>query len=335
MALGTLRRDAAFSICCLGLLLLACGAGFASDESDEQIVKNYFPQKLVESSLADHARGGPPATQIYDFKRADLDRSGRLDYIVAVYTNTLDGAIRVIKTSASANTLVAEAIDPGIGGIESSLELNDLDRDGVPEIVATFLPHAAHSLVWIFKWANRSVQLLSPIEKDEDGVLYTLFVDPHFEDIDGDGLQEVIVRDKPDKWSAPSSAAIYKLSGGVYVLLKQCSYFAVMKRFRAAPEWVNGSFAAEPNAVCSLTIENGFPNGTNRVTSATVEVNGVVVAEPSDFSQTVDQIQRQVKAQEDNTIRAKLDGAPESRIVITVNCTMTAAAGKTGAGVKQ
>lgn len=308
---------------------------FASEESDEQIVKTFFPQKLVEASLADHARGGPPPRQHIAFKRADLDRSGHADYIVAAYTNTLDSAVRVIKTSDSGDTLAAEMIDPAVGGIYPDLELSDLDHDGVPEIIAKFSTHSGRNVVWIFKWLNGSLTLLSPTERDKDGVLYTLFVDPDFLDIDGDGVQEAILTETKDKWSPPSSASIYKLSGGVYGLVKQCSYFTVIERSTAAPEWVEESFGAEPNSTCSLTIQNGFPNGASRVSSATIEVNGVVVAEPSDFSQTTDQIQRQVKAVEENKVRVKLDAAPGGRVFITAECAPPNAPAKRDATAKQ
>jgi RHS repeat-associated protein len=70
------------------------------------------------------------------------------------------------------------------------------------------------------------------------------------------------------------------------------------------PSWVTSPFR--------LHIQNGEPNGTHRVSSATVEVNGVEVVKPHDLNQNVASLDRAVNLTPQTTLKITLASRPSS-----------------------
>ena len=68
----------------------------------------------------------------------------------------------------------------------------------------------------------------------------------------------------------------------------------------------------------TLHVLNGNANGTNRISSATIKLNGLQIAGPSDFGQNVAVIDRTVALQASNTIEVRLTSAPGSFITVGV-----------------
>jgi len=67
-----------------------------------------------------------------------------------------------------------------------------------------------------------------------------------------------------------------------------------------------------------LVVTNGHPDGTGRVTSGSVSVDGVRVIAPSAFSRRVARIERDVALGTGSVITARVGGVPDGRIEITV-----------------
>ncbi|MBI3610267.1 MAG: Ig-like domain-containing protein, partial [Nitrospirae bacterium] len=68
----------------------------------------------------------------------------------------------------------------------------------------------------------------------------------------------------------------------------------------------------------SLHIQNGQPDGRNRISSGTVSINGVEIIHKSDFSQTVSTIDRSVTLGSTNTLTVTLNSKPNSFIIVTI-----------------
>ena len=68
----------------------------------------------------------------------------------------------------------------------------------------------------------------------------------------------------------------------------------------------------------TLHIINGNANGTNRISSATVKLNGTQILGPNDFGQNVAVIDRTVSLQASNTLDIRLTSAPGSFIMVSV-----------------
>ncbi len=78
----------------------------------------------------------------------------------------------------------------------------------------------------------------------------------------------------------------------------------------AVPAWVASPF--------TLHVQNGDPSGTNRVSSATIAVNGTQVAGPSDFNQNVAGFDRTVSLTAQTTLHVSLASKPGSYLILTL-----------------
>jgi hypothetical protein len=77
----------------------------------------------------------------------------------------------------------------------------------------------------------------------------------------------------------------------------------------------------ETTAQYKLLVLNGNPDGTNRVSSATILLNGVQVLGPSDLNQKVGRIEHPIAISHDNQLRVRLTSKPDSFLTISVECT--------------
>ncbi len=68
----------------------------------------------------------------------------------------------------------------------------------------------------------------------------------------------------------------------------------------------------------TLTVTNGASNGSNRVSSGTVTLNGVVIIKQSDLNQQVGSLQRVVSLNANNTIEVDLSSTPGSYLIIEI-----------------
>jgi hypothetical protein len=76
------------------------------------------------------------------------------------------------------------------------------------------------------------------------------------------------------------------------------------------PSWVSAPF--------TLKVVNGAANGSNRVSSATIKVNNVQVAGPSDFNQNVAGFERSVTLTPQTTLKVTLSSSPGSYLTLSL-----------------
>jgi hypothetical protein len=68
----------------------------------------------------------------------------------------------------------------------------------------------------------------------------------------------------------------------------------------------------------TLYVQNGEPDGSHRVSSAVVKVNGAQVVGPSDLNQNVAGLQRQVNLAPTTTLFVRVASAPGSYLIINL-----------------
>ncbi|MEK6683281.1 MAG: kelch repeat-containing protein [Nitrospirota bacterium] len=68
----------------------------------------------------------------------------------------------------------------------------------------------------------------------------------------------------------------------------------------------------------TLHIENGQPDGKNRISSGTVSIGGIGIVHKSDFNQNVSVIDQTVTLATTNTLTVTLNSAPDSFITVTI-----------------
>lgn len=82
----------------------------------------------------------------------------------------------------------------------------------------------------------------------------------------------------------------------------------------AVPAWIVSPYR--------LRIQNGDPSGTNRVSAATITINGAqVAAAPADFNQNVATLDRDVNLTPQTTLRVTLESKPGSYLILNLGGT--------------
>src|SRR5688572_2651184 len=76
----------------------------------------------------------------------------------------------------------------------------------------------------------------------------------------------------------------------------------------------------EPADLYQISLANGDPNGSRRVSSASIVLNGEPIVKPQDLSQTVGHLIRPVSLKADNELRVEIGSAPEAHLSMTVSC---------------
>src|SRR5215813_6350032 len=84
------------------------------------------------------------------------------------------------------------------------------------------------------------------------------------------------------------------------------------------------SLPADAIAPFSVFIENGTREGSNRVSSATIKLNGTDLFTPSDFNQNVSSLTKSVSLTATNTLEVKLTSAAGSYLTINFTATRVA-----------
>jgi hypothetical protein len=278
----------------------------------EQIVEQFYPQRLVDDSSARVQRGGPAPFRAKAFEVADLDGTGTANYIVAAYTNGFRAAIRVLKLQDGTAILVAETNLRLLGGIFPAVKLVDIENDGRPEVAIYLSEARASTFDWVFKWTGAELRLIGPASVDENGDVFTDLGDSGFFDVDGDGTLEIV--------QGPLNATeVYRFDGQKFSLSKTLSLFDTFYRREGIPILQRSEFeVANPVGGFVLTIVNGDRNGDNRVSSGTVRLNGVQVLSPNNLNQKVRKVVRQVTVLANNVLEVELQSKPSGQILVTV-----------------
>jgi len=91
------------------------------------------------------------------------------------------------------------------------------------------------------------------------------------------------------------------------------------------PQTFVETFARCGGAPCRLVVVNGDASGANRISSASVFLNGKQVLGPSDFNQQVGRIVTPVALEDNDEIRVELRSAPGAFLTVSVECASYAA----------
>jgi len=123
-------------------LLLGCTSVSAQTCDYEAIVAQNFPSALKP--------GAAPSERAYDWACVDLDHGGKADSLVAAYSDSNAGIVRVLRSVGGTWTVIAEA--ETVFSLETEVFAQDLDGDQRPEVVvvATYRPDVKEYS--IFRW---------------------------------------------------------------------------------------------------------------------------------------------------------------------------------------
>jgi hypothetical protein len=91
-------------------------------------------------------------------------------------------------------------------------------------------------------------------------------------------------------------------------------------RSPGAPETFIATFERCGTGACRLIVVNGNPDGTDRVSSARILLNGVEVVGPADFNPQTGMIVKTIFPAAENELMVRLASKPGSFVTITVDC---------------
>jgi hypothetical protein len=91
-------------------------------------------------------------------------------------------------------------------------------------------------------------------------------------------------------------------------------------RMTGPPQTFTNTFEHCGTAPCQIVVVNGDAAGNNRISSATIGLNGKQVVSPSDFNQKVSQIVRPVTLADQNQLTVRLASKPGSFLTVSAQC---------------
>jgi len=110
-------------------------------------------------------------------------------------------------------------------------------------------------------------------------------------------------------YSASSWAGSFLLSPKTYT------------RTTAQPNSYAESFAnCEPQSQYNLIVMNGNTDGSQRLSSATILLNGQKVLRANELNQNVDKVIKPVSVQADNSLEVRLASGPSGKLTVSIEC---------------
>ena len=316
----------------LTVALGICDAAFSNSSepsvSVQQIVDQFFPSRL-HSPAAGYSAWALE-NSLSAFAVVEQLPSGEPKTIIAAYSNGVDGAVRVIKAqSDGAYALAFEPTGLDLGGIGVRVQPLSIDQSGLSTVEVSFGTFRAQTADWIFRWDGTNLVNLTPMETQYNGTKNTLLVLSSFADLDHDGALEVISKENypppvVDTGELPDAeASVYRLTPNGYVLDRPVLYFNDFFRNTAAPTTEEHIFSLLRNSVGPyvLKITNGDRDGSNRLSSGEIVLNGVQVVTPNTLNQGAEFLSVPVSLQPHNTLQVTLAAKPKGSILVTVEDT--------------
>ena len=209
---GTLAtRYGLLSLCCVVLGLRAAAAQPPPPDLPS-VVARFYPTSLDADLAAIGAGNTDVRRQCHAVLESDAD--GNPAVVLAAYTNSQSGAVRVLKKGSAGFEPVDEASGAPLTGSSCSAGVVDVDGDGTQEAVVRF-GVGKSTRDWVYAWRDGALADLSPLTAE--GVPIAV-VNSDLVDLDGDGLLELRSRPPRPDASAPAlPIRVFRLSAGTYV----------------------------------------------------------------------------------------------------------------------
>lgn len=316
-------------------LMSAAPEAVAQVPDPAKLVDQFYPQSLIDA--ATHAPSVPfdrrSCFTVYDYFINMAPKT-----IMAAYSNNVSGAIRVIQAQQQGGpySVIFEPTGVALSGTDCGVTLVDVDGDQINEVEFSFPSfRGINSMDWLFRWDGYKLTNISPVSIEPDGSQSSEFSNIEFLDLYHDGtLQVLSVTGAPvADGSGPVMANdIYRLSGGQFVLDRPIMFYGTYERKTGAPVTVPDSFPLVGGSTGPyvLKIVNGNKDGSKRISSATVVLNGTQVVGANQFSQSVEFISVPVTLNATNQLQVTLAGTPLGTIIITVEDTAAVSSAQQG-----
>lgn len=305
-------RQSYFLVAILIYLAPAASAGCSA----KAVAPEFYPTTLVTEAQQNPERSDTPADLRTAAECADLDGDGTSESIVAHYSNAVSGRVVVIQKSDESWHVVAEAEVPAQA--EPMVKILDLDDDAKPEIVAITRWRAGVEEYTIFRWNGNELRDITPptaadTSRDEDLGTAT------FLDLDADGHLECVVFHNCVTPPCPKDVFALNASGH-YTYQRSPVYLRFFERTEGKPRVEESEFdVRDPHGAYDLLIAPDGKGKALAVSSATIKLNGTVIARPDDFSKAVSVLRiENVPVLPQNELQIELRGEPGSKLTVMI-----------------
>jgi hypothetical protein len=278
-------------ICALALIA-AIPATAAQTPSDKEIALRFTPPELTADVPDDRMDELEVVAE-----KADLDHSGSLDYLVAGYCGRQTGALLVIRLNPA--PAVVATSDARMGGRHVKLKLVDVERDGKPEIFATFSDTRGPGAGFLFKWQSGKLVLLS--DEIPGGL---------FEDVDGDGILDMVGNASRGTMGSP----LYQLIGGKFTYSRQLVLHSWLSQFESpSSEEFKVPYSGWPYV---LRVINADSSGANPI-KGEILLNGERIVSAADLVKP-GLFSIPISVHKSNVLVVKTDGPEHGKLIVTI-----------------
>jgi len=307
--------------------------------SDRSLVEQFMPPKYAQARARALGRGARSYVLDAEYVAADLDRTGRKDFLVAVYGDGVDCILRVLRREGSSATLVSESGNLQLGGAFPKITIVDIDHGRYPALVVQLLQNNGQQHTeCLFRWDGNALQSYGTWEIDPaTGLGDSTLSEAVFLDLDGDGVLEIVNPPEFDSsaWMQPERARtpvrfqVYKIAADdgfrVVGTLEGFSEYQVgpakyrMQGLTGDRDVRYGSFlASQPGGEYIMTIANGDGREILPVTSAEVLLNGELVAAADQVTLNRRYLSIPVTVKAENRLEVRLRGAEGSALYVGI-----------------
>jgi hypothetical protein len=280
----------------LSTLVCQHSRGSESADSLSVVVQQFAPRELRETT----PRFDVPPGEIRSAYASSAFGSSdpHAVRIVAVYTNTLEGFVRLLGRSGE-KWVVQREWYLSEDATFPKVELRDLDSDGIPEVVVELgVGPRSEARDWLFRWTGDTLSFVPQLDaadeqapSDERNPGSALSV-ADYVDIDGDGNLEVIgaltarTDDTDTDFPYRSLYQVYPYRDGKLGPRRDVAAYFTLIAPKKRDTVVTEEFLADDlTAKYNLRLIRRGGRGNWHASGAEVRMNGVVVATSKDFKE--------------------------------------------------
>jgi hypothetical protein len=197
---------------------------------------------------------------------------------------------------------------------------------------------------WFFTWDGKKLQNITALQTSHDYVWRgkevpnTDMYSARVVDLDHSGAMQIAGDNgdydkfaQDDGIASTGTDSLFRFNGTAYAPARTLLYLEEYEpnlpkshdelaayKVDAAP-WTQAlNMHPTPAPSYQLKIVNGDREGSNRVTSAKIEINGATIVSPTEVNSGVETLTRTIQLQKENMIKVTVDGPAKSYIYVTV-----------------
>lgn len=181
-------------------------------------VKPLTPQSVIDAANRHRDGDGLAHDIVIDAQQADLEGTGKFNFIIASYNATFAAALRLFQVT-NGQLQVLASVDPfNIGGADIAIKLVDINGDGNTQIAVEGSGWNAHSSeLVVFQWTANALRRLTPPGSN--------FINAELYDVSGTGVLNIVTSGDAGNTGDPATSYqvappfnVYKFDGTQFVL---------------------------------------------------------------------------------------------------------------------